>query len=254
MLDQSTSSPPLYSDAFYAGQMARSQQSARIVMSLLFRYFSPASVLDLGCGRGGWLAAASACGASVLEGRDGPWVDPNALLSRDIVFRPCDMEASILIEDRFDLAMSLEVAEHLPAARAASFVDALCRASDVVLFGAAIPGQGGTGHVNEQWQSYWITLFAERGYECFDLVRARLWHVEEVAWWYRQNTFLFVKRDAPEHTIDRGGLRRDCSAPMDVMHPGLMRDATERPSRQFIQAIVRNYLRNKWRSLSRRLP
>lgn len=250
MPDKSMNSPPLYSDAFYAGQVAGSQKSARIVMDLLFRYFIPKSVLDLGCGRGGWLAAASACGASVLEGRDGPWVDPKALLSPDIVFRSCNMEADIVIDDRFDLAMSLEVAEHLTPARAASFVDALCRASDVVLFGAAIPGQGGTGHVNEQWQSYWIALFAERGYECFDLVRARLWDVEEVAWWYRQNTFLFVKRASEDTMIDWDALRRDSSSPTNVIHPGLVNEMLERPSRQLVQAIVGKYLSNKLRRLT----
>ena len=64
---------------------------------------------------------------------------------------------------RFDLVNCLEVAEHLDASRADSFVDDLCALGDVVVFSAAIPGQGGTHHVNEQFQSYWQERFRRNG-------------------------------------------------------------------------------------------
>ena len=74
-----------------------------------------------------------------------------------------------------DLAVSLEVAEHLSEKRAPSFIDDLCTASSCVLFGAAIPEQEGVGHLNEKWPSYWTKLFEKRGYEPYDVVRPKVW-------------------------------------------------------------------------------
>jgi hypothetical protein len=83
--------------------------------------------------------------------------------------------------------VSLEVAEHLPESRAASFVADLCRLAPVVLFSAAIPGQGGTGHVNEQWPGYWADLFGARGYSVSGALRWRIWNDCRVCNWYSQN-------------------------------------------------------------------
>jgi hypothetical protein len=64
----------------------------------------------------------------------------------------------------------------------------------VILFSAAVPGQGGLHHVNEQWQSYWASLFLDRGYDVFDALRPRIWRNENVSFWYRQNAFVAVSR------------------------------------------------------------
>lgn len=66
--------------------------------------------------------------------------------------------------ERFDLAMSVEVAEHLHEASAKGFVASLTRLSDVVLFGSAFSSQGGTNHVNEQPHIYWAKLFETHDY------------------------------------------------------------------------------------------
>jgi hypothetical protein len=104
---------------------------------------------------------------------------------------------------KVDLAISLEVAEHLSPIRAESFVSDLCEAASFVLFGAAIPGQGGVGHVNEQWQSYWASLFAAQGYQCFDAVRPLVWGEKQLPYWYRQNILLYSKTslEAPRPAI-----------------------------------------------------
>ena len=60
---------------------------------------------------------------------------------------------------------------------------------------AAIPGQGGTKHVNEQWPAYWARLFAEHGYVHVDSLRRQLWHDDAVAPCYAQNTLLYVAAD-----------------------------------------------------------
>jgi hypothetical protein len=91
--------------------------------------------------------------------------------------------------------LSLEVAEHLPPERAQSFVADLVALAPAVLFGAAIPGQGGVNHLNEQWQSYWAAHFASHGYASFDVVRPAIWNDAAIPAWYRQNAVLYL--DAP---------------------------------------------------------
>lgn len=84
------------------------------------------------------------------------------------------------IDRQFDLVISLEVAEHLPKECAATFVDSLTRLGPVILFSAAIPFQGGTDHINEQWLDYWAKYFQEKGYVAIDCIRKRIWQNDKV--------------------------------------------------------------------------
>ena len=154
----------IYDDVFYNNQIEGSLASANKLLKILYQIFKPLSVLDIGCGRGAWLATCEKLGSEKLVGIDGPWVATNKLLSPNIEFHERNFEDYITIEGKFDLAMSLEVAEHIKAKNATSFVSALCNASNVIVFGAATPNQGGSNHVNEQPQSYWINLFKNEGY------------------------------------------------------------------------------------------
>lgn len=206
-----------YDGGFYADQVEGSAQSAAVVLPIVFAVFTPTSVIDVGCGQGAWLAAAERLGSARLTGLDGDWVDRAALRSAGIDFRPTDLAGTITIDGRHDLCISVEVAEHLPAARADAFVEALCRASDVVLFSAAVPQQGGTEHVNEERTSRWAARFDSRGYSAFDLVRGTVWNDPRVAWWYRQNVLVYVRRGSPHFAAF-------ASAPLpptphDLVHP-----------------------------------
>jgi SAM-dependent methyltransferase len=206
-----------YDGGFYADQVEGSAQSAAVVLPIVFGVFTPASVIDVGCGQGAWLAAAGRLGSARLTGLDGDWVDRAALRSARIDFRPTDLAGTITIDVRHDLCISVEVAEHLPAARADAFVEALCKASDVVLFSAAVPQQGGTEHVNEERASRWAARFDSRGYTAFDLVRGAVWNDPRVAWWYRQNALVYVRRGSPRFAAF-------ASAPLpptphDLVHP-----------------------------------
>ena len=210
--------PGIYDERFFDGQIAASLRSAKTILGLLFDSYQPRSVIDVGCGRGAWLAVAGALGAQTLAGVDGDWVYPAQLLSDRIEFRAVDMEQDFDPGARYDLAISVEVAEHLSEARARPFVEILCRASDVVLFGAAIKHQGGTNHINEQFQSYWVRIFESQDYESFDVIRPSVWNDDDVEWWYRQNTFLFVNRQA-SIGLDRELLRRMEKPIVDIVHP-----------------------------------
>ena len=191
-----------YDQAFYNTQMPGSLRSAEIVLEMLWRMQRFDSIADIGCGAGTWLKAAADLGATTLVGVDGDYVDkaqivvaPEAFVAADLEAPLPDLKAHGGVE-RFDLAISMETAEQLTFARAASFVEELCALSDVVLFSAAVPFQGGHDHFNEQWPEFWALLFRCCGFACHDALRPHLWGDARVEWWYQQNVLLFVRRSA----------------------------------------------------------
>lgn len=208
----------LYDDSFYHQHIKGMSQSAEIILKLLYQHYTPEKVIDIGCGQGAWLQIAETLGSKVLCGFDGDWVNRKNLLSQTIKFHPIDFEKGFPeIIEKYDLCISLEVAEHVSERLAAKFVDFLCSASDVVLFSAAIKYQGGVNHINEQWQSYWIDLFQSKGYECIDLFRGNIWHNPLVEWWYRQNVLLFV---GPNNSVlNKDSLRLFVRPIYDIVHP-----------------------------------
>jgi SAM-dependent methyltransferase len=187
--------PVVYSSEFFRALEAGVLRSARHVVPLVMRIVrNPQSVVDVGCGLGGWLHVFQEYGVPDVLGIDGEYVDRRSLQIRPDQFRAQDLESSAPLADRqFDLVVCLEVAEHLSVATASGFVRRLTALGDVVLFSAAIPGQGGTNHVNEQWPSYWEQLFNEAGFIVVDALRPLIWADEAVEPWYAQNILLFVR-------------------------------------------------------------
>ena len=182
-----------YDEKFYRYINDGALNSARRVLPALLSVLpsAPVSVLDVGCGAGAWLSVWKTLGAEVT-GLDGDYVQPSQLLIDPQEFQASDLSAGFDLQRRFDLAQSLEVAEHLPQASAALLVDSLCRHADIVLFSAAPPGQGGENHINEQSYDYWRSLFRERGYRMYDPLRAAVRGDTSVMPWYRYNSFLYV--------------------------------------------------------------
>ena len=205
-----------YDQHFYASIRDGSRRSAEIIAPLIMRILHPKSVLDVGCGQGIWLNEFAHNGVDDIHGVDGDYVSTNELVIRPEQFTALNLERGLDLGRHFDLAMSLEVAEHLGADAADSFVASLVRHSTCVLFSAAIPQQGGTSHVNEQWASYWVEKFAKHRYRPWDF-RATLWNNPQIDHWYAQNLLLFVKE----------GVERDFPAlaemsarqPLDLVHP-----------------------------------
>jgi SAM-dependent methyltransferase len=181
-----------YDGTFFDYTTQVTGHSAKAVTSALFGRLRPASVLDVGCAMGMWLAAWRQAGAAEGFGLDGNYVDRSRLLIDTACFQPAELDQPFDLGRRFDLVQCLEVAEHLPHSRAAGLVDDLTRHADIVLFSAAPPGQGGATHINEQPYGYWRELFAQRGYSLCDGVRPLIGADMKVAWWYRLNMFLFV--------------------------------------------------------------
>lgn len=207
-----------YSSRFYDEIRSGAQASAAVVVPRLFELVQPARVIDVGCGEGHWLLEFAELGAEVI-GLDGSYVTSSPLGDR---FLPHDLGQPLPehLAGRFDLAISLEVAEHLPPERAAGFVRDLCQLAPVVAFSAAIPGQGGTGHVNEQWPSYWWDLFEAEGFAVSGALRFELWNDDRVENWYRQNLLIAAAPGelAPE-LVEL--LRSPLAPPWPIVHPVL---------------------------------
>ncbi len=217
----------VYNEEFYKAQIDESMKSAQHVIPALFRRYKPNSVIDIGCGMGCWLKTCLDQGATDIQGFDGDYVNRDRLLIPADRFRPTDVSQRLPITRRYDLAITLEVAEHLPQESAEGFVEDLTKLSDVILFSAAIPLQGGTGHVNENWPEYWGILFRRLGYVPLDFLRQELWQEHAVCWWYRQNVLVFVKESRVRELF---GVDGDPVRPLTWIHPNMYMWAAIRPN------------------------
>jgi SAM-dependent methyltransferase len=223
-----------YDDHFFGLVDEGSERSARVVVPLILGRLSdapPRSILDIGCGTGTWLTVFEQHAIADSLGIDGDYIEPGSLRIPRSRFMAADLVQPLVLDRRFDLALCLEVGKHLPASAAGTLVDSLCSHSDLVLFSAAIPGQGGTHHINEQWPDYWHARFAKRGYTCIDWIRPLIWEDTAVDWWYAQNLLMYAAPAALERS---GGLRRlaerSGGAPRRLIHPRLydkLRDDAE---------------------------
>lgn len=187
----------LYNDRFYYCQSYSSFVSATHVLKPLLSRLSINSIADFGCGIGTWLYAAKQFGVKRVKGVDGDYINRELLLINEDEFCPHNLEMPLTLDGKFDLAISLECAEHLHESAAEVFVDSICAASDVVLFSAAHVGQGGTGHINCQPLSYWEQKFLARGYLRLD-IRPYFRKNIDIETWYRENMSLYVKVEHAE--------------------------------------------------------
>ena len=181
-----------YNHDFYDYIDAGSRRSARAVAGLLLPEMKITSLLDIGAGHGAWAAEWIAAGVKDVRAVDGDYVTVDQLAIPAGNFLAHDLATPLDLKRRYDLVQTLEVAEHLPSAKADLFVDNLIAHGDVILFSAAVPHQGGEHHVNEQPPEYWREKFAKRGYAVFDFVRPGLANKPDVMAWYRFNSYLYA--------------------------------------------------------------
>lgn len=194
-------------------------RSAQIVVPIVADLVKPRTVVDVGGGEGWWARTFfEQGGVDVLMGDESVpvlgGIDELSPVGRSYWTRHVDLTDPPFLRRTYDLALCLEVAEHVEERHAAKLVDWLCGLAPVVLFSAAIPDQGGHGHVNEQWPTYWAALFAANGYLFSEDLRWRLWDNEDVEPWYRQNVMLAASAER----LTRMGLTAT-SQPKRVVHP-----------------------------------
>jgi len=208
-----------YSNHFYSSYVGESQGSASVVAPWLIELFHPKSVVDIGCGIGTWLSEFKKQGISELRGFDGNYVQRDQYLIEWEKFTPVDLQnPPTIVSQRYDLACCMEVAEHISESSAEHFIDFLCSLSDIIVFSAAIPLQGGTSHVNEQWQSYWANKFIARGYGCSEALKKHFWNNPNCAYYYSQNGLIFIKDKSIPEIGDLLTVSSQTSH-LDVVHP-----------------------------------
>ena len=181
-----------YDDIFYFENRAGSVMSARAILSTLLPHLDCRSMVDFGCGTGTWLWVAHGFGVESIRGLDGDYVPPRQLMIPQDCFCAVDLEEPVVLEKKYDLAISMEVAEHLHKESADTFVESLCNAADTILFSAAHPGQGGDGHINEQPMTYWTSKFGKHGFLPVE-IRQLFEGNEDIESWYRENIVLYVR-------------------------------------------------------------
>jgi SAM-dependent methyltransferase len=200
-----------YSPQYYKRLKTGACDSAKAIVPLVYELLHPASVVDLGCGTAAWLAEFKRCGVRDILGVDGPHVPANQLEIDRRNFLAADFSEPFRLQRRFDLAMSLEVAEHLDPTHGDQLVETLTHLAPVVVFSAAVPHQGGEHHANEQWPAYWADRFKGHDFVALDPFRRMLWERVYVEWWYAQNLVLYVRRDClsrfPSIKVENDGIQ-----------------------------------------------
>lgn len=208
-------------------------QVALLIEKYITSFISPQSVVDFGCGAGTWLKAFKDQfpGIRVL-GLDGSDVDRTKNLKPD-EFEKVDFENFAWNREKYDLAISIEVAEHLDETRADSFIENICASSDMVLFAAAVKFQGGDHHINEQFPSYWMKKFSDNGFEYIDCIRPHFWNNPEIDMIYKENIILYVRKTIYESVLNRIPIAKNEF--MDWIHPDLYEHKMELAYKGFIK-------------------
>ncbi len=202
---------------------AETRRGAVAVANILERWLDIRTVLDLGCGTGIWLSVLRDGGRRQVFGVDSEAIDPADLAVDPDLILTADLGKKLDLHRRYDLVVCLEVAEHIDAQYADVVVENCTRHADLILFSAALPGQQGLDHVNEQLPQYWAERFQRRGYVALDLIRPLIWDDPQVPVWYRQNVLLFAKDGSPYLEALRARPDMASSGPLAVAHPDYMR-------------------------------
>jgi 2-polyprenyl-3-methyl-5-hydroxy-6-metoxy-1,4-benzoquinol methylase len=205
-----------YSQEFYNSVSSRAVQSARITAGAIAGAIEPVSVVDIGSGQGVWLHTISEFVPTVkravaldIQSHKSPFFDALLKSSIDFKFVEANFEnSSTLPDEQFDMAICLEVLEHLTPDTAVEVARDIGKKCSCLIFSAAILGQGGTGHINEQKFSYWMQLMRDQGFIALDIFRPALRKADDVPSYYKQNMMFFWH---PQNS-KRNGVKIDLNA------------------------------------------
>lgn len=221
-----------YSNDFYAELEKSSVSSAQVLVPIFIEKYHPNSVVDFGCGSGAFVREFLLNKVSDVIGIEGAWILEIEHMRKEKWLQVCDLNYKLELERRFDLAICLEVAEHLDEKNARELIKSLVLSADRIVFSAAIPGQAGTDHINLQFPEYWTKIFQESGYFLEWDPRPSIWGKRAVAPWYKQNLLVYSKDFDTNRLI---------SYPKRMYHPAIFPEAASWPVRavNFMKSQVR---------------
>lgn len=227
----------IYNEGFYVSQQDESRKAAEAVLPIVLSLIDVKSVVDVGCGVGTWLSVIDKMGFDKYVGIDGEYVNKSLLHIPENKFIQYDLRDEFTPHQKYDLVMSLEVAEHIKEEEHANYLKTLVNLGDIILFSAAIPGQGGTSHCNEQWLNYWIRKFEAFDYEAFDVIRPKIWNHNDIAFYYRQNMVLFVKKHFDTEAIRNKLVGYQTFQNADLVHPILLEEYVKNPYLKLLKEL-----------------
>ena len=241
-------------DLWHGRAFPSSLADARKIVPVLLEATGPLrTMVDIGGGIGSWCVAFKEHGADRVVCIDDPRISVGELLVGPEEFMGCDLSRGFPAPIRCDLAVCLEVAEHLPQTRAQSLVDFLCACSDRVVFSAAIPGQDGFMHINLRSPGYWKEAFAKRGFQRFDLIRPRIIADGSMAFWYRQNLFLFANHVGEELLPTRAQPYEAIPDDFEIVHSTVLACYRKPPDPPGLRSLFREFLPAVRRALANRM-
>ncbi len=226
----------VYDSNFFMRVRSYSYTDGKIILPNIMKWYAPKSVADFGCAEGTWLSIIKDLDNNIdVTGFDGNYIDRNKLEIDSKEFISVDLDEIREVGRKFDLVISTEVAEHLKPESADQFVELLTSASDNILFSAAIPGQGGDNHLNEQWQNYWTGKFESKGFIPDYSVREFFWNDDRITNWRRQNIMFYTR-----NSYMVGRAIQKSNQLNNVVHPSFFKDVYElgRENEELIDYIV----------------
>jgi len=161
----------IYNNHFYGDNSTR-KLSARKILGYYWKFFNPKKIVDVGCGRGVWLEECRNLGATNLLGIDGDYNSQHNMF-KNFKYITRDLNKKFIIKEKYDLAISVETIEHLKPESSKNFIKSLCRI-----------------------HSEFAKIFIKNNYFPFDLFRPALFFDKDISFWYRQNIFLYLKKNS----------------------------------------------------------
>ncbi|WP_407525573.1 methyltransferase domain-containing protein [Lacibacter sp. MH-610] len=171
------------------------------IAETIIKGYQPKRIIDFGCGTGD-LAKAFASRGVTVEAIDG-YSTPDFSAYSNIHFTKVDLNNTVAtqhfleqFDGKFDLAISIEVAEHLNPAVSSSFIEWMTSMADVIVFSAAVPSQDGDGHINCRSRSDWYQFIKQDNFVIADTLRQHFISNPRLGLWHKLNIVDYLQKDS----------------------------------------------------------